>query len=93
MSNGVIYTDDKSDSTRSGAIVNYEAGTFDPFGWFDPAYANNVAVGFGLERAAKVTRGHYDAIKRTIAARAASMGKVFVDLDDKDVPKIGTGGA
>lgn len=88
MSNGVIYTDDKADAQRSGAIVNYEAGTFDPFGWFAPSYADAVAVGFGLERAAKVTRGHYNAIKATIAAKAARDGKVFVDIADEDVPKI-----
>lgn len=91
MSNGVIYTDDKSDSKRSGAIVNYEAGTFDPFGWFQVSYANQLAVGFGLEAAGKVTRGHYNAIKATIARRAAAMGKVFVDIADEDVPKIGDG--
>lgn len=91
MSNGVIYTDDRSDSKRSGAIVNYEAGTFDPFGWFPVSYANQLAVGFGLEAAAKVTRGHYDQIKKTIADKAARDGKVFVDIADEDVPKIGEG--
>ena len=88
MSTGVIHTDDKSDSKRSGAIVDFEAGTFSPFGWFSVAYANGVAKGFGLEASGPVTRGHYDAIKATVAARAAAMGKVFVDIADEDVPQI-----
>jgi len=89
MSLGVIHTTDAADENRSGAIVDFEAGTFSPFGWFSVSYANGVAKGFGLEASAPVTRGHYNQIKKDIAARAAAMGKVFVDIADEDVPKIG----
>lgn len=88
MSIGVIHTDDKADKNRSGAIVDIEAGVFSPFGWFPVAYANGVAKGFGLEASAPVTRGHYEQIKRDVAAKAARDGKVFVNIDDADVPKI-----
>jgi hypothetical protein len=64
MANAVIYTDAAEDKNRKGAIVNTESGLFSAFGWFSVGYADNVAVGFGLEKAALVTQGHYDQIKR-----------------------------
>lgn len=90
MSTGVIHTNGTDDKTRKGAIVDFEAGTFSPFGWFPVSYANGVAKGFGLEGSAPVTEGHYAQIKASAAAAASAAGKLFVDINDADVPKIGS---
>lgn len=90
MSTGVIHTDDKSDSKRSGAIVNTESGLFSPFGWFPVSYANGIARGFGLEASAPVTRGSYNQIKADMAALRKANGNLAVDIADEDVPKIGS---
>ena len=68
MSTGVIYTTGGDDKSRRGAIVNTESGFFSPFSWFDVAYADRVAVGFGLEKAAGVSAGAYDQIAKDCAA-------------------------
>lgn len=90
MSVGVIYTNQgpANDKDRRGAIVDYEAGTFDPFGWFSASYANMVAKGFGLEAAAPVTSGHYDQIRQTIADKNKRDGKLSILVSDGDAPKI-----
>lgn len=62
MSVGVIHTNEKSDRTRRGAIVDYERNRISTFGDFPVSYANGVAVGFGLDGSAPVTPGHYDKI-------------------------------
>ncbi len=69
--NGVIYTDDANDKNRSGAIINTESGFVSTFGWFPAAYADQIAVGFGLAKAAKVTRAQYDQILKDARALAA----------------------
>lgn len=68
MSTGVIYTTGGEDKSRRGAIVNTESGFFSPFSWFDVAYADRVAVGFGLEKAAGVSAGAFDQISKDCAA-------------------------
>lgn len=72
---GVIYTDepatDAGNKSRSGAIVNTESGFVSTFGWFPPAYADGIAVGFGLAKAAEVTRGQYNEIVGDVRAFAA----------------------
>jgi hypothetical protein len=85
----VIHTIGDDDKVRKGAIVDYDAGVFSPFGWFSVGYANGVAIGHGLESSGPVTEGHYRQIKRDVAAAAERSGKVFVDIADEDVPQIG----
>ncbi|AWN03249.1 endolysin [Microbacterium phage Camille] len=89
MTTAVVYTDDAQDKNRSGAIVDLSNGVFEPFGWFPVSYADDLAQAYGATSAAKVTRAHYDALKSAAARRASLLGKVQVDINDEDVPKIG----
>lgn len=89
MSTGVIYTKTNDDKKRRGAIVNTESGFVSLFGWFHVGYANGIAVGFGLEKAAEVSDGSFDAIVRDARATATRNGALKVDIADEDVPKIG----
>lgn len=71
VATGVIYTNEKADEERSGAIIDTESGLFSEFKWFPPAYADGLAVTFGAEKAAKITRGHFDSIKKDMAGLRA----------------------
>lgn len=79
MSVGVFYTNEKSDQERSGVIIDGDNNLVSQFGWFPESYAHNVAQGFGLERAGKLTRGHYNVLVRDALERAAAAGNVTVD--------------
>lgn len=68
MGTAVIYTKGGSDRDRQGAILDPDTGLVSRFGYFPVSYADAVAVGFGLEKAAPVTPGHFDVLVRDVAA-------------------------
>lgn len=88
MTTAVVYIATGADKDRLGAIVDLAHGIFEPFGWFPVSYADNLNIAFNGEKAGPVTKGHYDALKAAAARKAAALGKVFVDIDDADVPKL-----
>lgn len=88
MTTNVVYTLGNDDKVRKGAVVDLAHGVFSPFAWFPVAYANDLSVSYGAASAAGVTAGHFEQLKRDCALQAARLGKVFVDINDADVPKI-----